>query len=80
MRKCFCYFGNPEKHYTELSLVLESYPVLEAALIDPSPISWAALKITELFIIIFMYKMRARQAVEIQNKQELVTPSCKNHS
>lgn len=34
MRKCPYYFGNPGKHYTELSLVLESYPVLEAALID----------------------------------------------
>lgn len=34
MRKCSYYFGNPAKHYTVLSLVLESYPVLEAAFID----------------------------------------------
>lgn len=34
MRKCSYYFWNPGKHYTELSLVLESYPALEAALID----------------------------------------------
>lgn len=34
MRKCSYYFGNPAKHYTDLSLVLESYPVLESALID----------------------------------------------
>lgn len=34
MRKCSYYFENPGNHYTELSLVLESYPVLEAALID----------------------------------------------
>lgn len=34
MRKCSYYFGNPGKCYTELSLVLESYLVLEAALID----------------------------------------------
>lgn len=33
MRKCSYYFGNPGKHYTDLSLVLESYPVSEAALI-----------------------------------------------
>jgi len=34
MRKCSYYFGNPGKHYAELSLLLESYPVLEEALID----------------------------------------------
>lgn len=35
MRKMFILFrGTLGKHYTELSLGLESYPVLEAALID----------------------------------------------
>lgn len=34
MRKCSYYFGNPRKNYTKLSLFLESYLVLGAALIE----------------------------------------------
>lgn len=34
MRKRSYYFWNPRKNYTKLSLFLQSYPVLGAALIE----------------------------------------------
>lgn len=58
MRKCSYYFGNPAKHYTDLSLVLESYPVLEAALIDAKHSLLYFMSNTENYWT--LYKLSAR--------------------
>lgn len=58
MRKCSYYFGNPGKHYTDLSLVLESYLVLEAALIDAKRSLLYFMSTTENYWT--FYKLSAR--------------------